>query len=496
MPTLTTAQLSIVNLPSDQKIFLQGSAMTGKSSVGAARLRFLLNQGIPPESILILTPQRTLAGPYYDVAQDTFLPAGGSVNIMTLGGLAQRLISLFWPIVAEAAGFTQSQKHPSFLTLESAQYYLASIVTPLLEEGYFESINVDRNRILSQILDNLNKAALTGINPASIADRLKSARAAQPNSHIIYDQAQDCALRFREYCLNNNLLDYSLQIEIFHNYLLPSPLVKNYIQNNYQHLIVDNIEEDTPVTHLSIASWLPDMQSALLIYDLDGGYRAFLGADPSSALDLKDLCDTFFELTENFITSPDLKRLSNVLQLCINHGLKENIPPGEINQAYNLLNYRYYPDMVEGVAEQINILVQKGVAPSEIAVLSPFLSDSLRFSLTNRLQKFGILSRSHRPSRSLREEPSVQCLLNWAKLAHPQWKLSLSSSDVRLLLQQSISGIDMLRADLMAGITYRENHLEDGLSSFQLIRPDMQERITHTYGQAFETLRAWLNDYK
>ncbi len=54
---------------------------------------------------------------------------------------------------------------PVFLTLETAQYYMAHLVRPLLDEQrLFDSVTLERNRLFSQILDNLNKAALVGFS--------------------------------------------------------------------------------------------------------------------------------------------------------------------------------------------------------------------------------------------------------------------------------------------------------------------------------------------
>ena len=493
---LTVDQENIVSLPLEGKTFLHGPAMTGKTTAGTARLWQLIANGVPPESILVLTPQRTLAEPYYRILENPDLPAGGQVNIITLGGLSQRLINLFWPVFASDAGFGDPTRLPSFLTLESAQYYLASIVDPLIEQGFFENVGIDRNRILSQVIDNLNKSAVTGIPMDQIASRLKAAWVGDPAHAVIYDQAQECAVRFRHYCLENNLLDYSLQIDSYSRFLKSSVLIKSYFLSRIRHLIFDNIEEDTTIAHETIAGWLPELESALLIFDDQGGYRAFLGADPQSGLDLETFCDISVEFTQNFISSAPVSYFSTCLAQSINHEMSVDFPLQEIEPAFSIHNYRFYPEMVNAVAVKIADLVHNGIPPGEIAVLSPFLSDSLRFSLLNALNNLNIPARSHRPSRSLREEPAVQCLLNWAKLAHPDWGFFLSKSDLRFTLHQSIENLDLMRADLLASITYRENNPAAGLTSFDMIRPDMQERITHTHGLAFEKLRSWLENYK
>ena len=138
------------------------------------------------------------------------------ITTMTLGGLARRMVDLFWPLISEEAGFAHPNQPPHFLTLESGQYYMAHVVRPLIEnEGYFESLTIHRNRIYAQILDNLNKAAIVGFPCEEIGPRLKSAWIGGIEQFNIYDDVQRCADHFRQFCLEHNLLDFSLQVEVF-----------------------------------------------------------------------------------------------------------------------------------------------------------------------------------------------------------------------------------------------------------------------------------------
>ena len=63
---LTESQRSLVEAPLNQRIFLEGPANCGKTTVGVERLLHLMQQGVPADSILLLLPQRTLAGPYLE----------------------------------------------------------------------------------------------------------------------------------------------------------------------------------------------------------------------------------------------------------------------------------------------------------------------------------------------------------------------------------------------------------------------------------------------
>jgi hypothetical protein len=151
--------------------------------------------------------------------------------------------------------------------------------------------------------------------------------------------------------------------------------------------------------------------------------------------------------------------------------------------------------MLDWVAAQIQRLVSvEGLAPAEIVVLAPYLSDALRFSLSNRLEELGIPWRSHRPSRSLRDEPASHCLLTLAELAHPGWDIRPTKFDVANALLYAIEGMDLVRAQLLAGIVYRQRDIS--LSGFAPIRSEVQERITFVFGQHFETLREWIEAYR
>jgi superfamily I DNA/RNA helicase len=487
-------QVTAAQQPASNRQFLEGPAGSGKTTLGVQRMLHLLDSGVPTESILVLVPQRTLATPYYEALHSPDLPPGGQVTVLTVGGLARRMVNLFWPLVAQRAGFGHPERRPTFLTLETAQYYMARVVRPLLEQGYFESLVIHRNRLYSQILDDLNKASVVGFPHTEIGDRLKEAWAGDPSEKRIYDEAQDCATRFREYCLEHNLLDFSLQLEVFVEHLWTLPLCRSYLLERYTHLLVDNLEEDTPIAHDLLREWLPLCQSALLIYDEDAGYRRFLGADPEGGYALRELCDETVVFEDSFVTSPGLEALAG--RLAESLGRAANSDQGDARAVLEFEYHHYHPEMMDWVADEVAKLVrEQEVAPGEIAILAPFLSDALRFSLQHRLEERGVPSRSHRPSRALREEPAAQCLLTLAALAHPRWGICPGAPDVAHALLLAIDGMDLVRAQLLAQIVYRVQGGAPSLSSFDLIQPEMQERLTFVLGEAYESLRQWLEEY-
>jgi hypothetical protein len=507
----------------DAKIFLEGPAGTGKTTAGVERLLHLMASGVLADSILLLVPQRTLATPYYQALQHPGVVAGGMVNILTVGGLAQRMLDLFWPLVAEQAGFARPDDRPTFLTLETAQYYMARLVGPSLDQGYFEAVTAHPNRLYSQILDNLNKAAAVGLPYTQIGERLKAAWVGEPGQLRVYTDAQECANRFRQYCLDHNLLDFSLQLQVFWEHLWHQSLVQEHLTGTYRHLIVDNLEEDSPRAHDLLADWLPRFDSALLIYDQGAGYRTFLSADPVTAYQLKSLLERQVVFEQSFVTSPELESFGSLLEGELARkpaieayqrysgplgGRISEVSPAEpeeplaeristIRTALEYAYHRFHPEMLDWVAERIAGLVfDQQVPPREIVVLAPFLSDALRFSLTNRLAGLGVPARSHRPSRALREEPAAECLLTLAAIAHPSWGILPTRFDLAYALIQAIDGMDLVRAQLLSEIVYRIQEGRPILGSFDRLTPEMQARITYLLGGRYEELRAWIEAYR
>ncbi len=511
MPSASTRQLELANLPAwateGDKVFLSGPAGAGKTTLALARLQHLLvNRRVPGRRILVLTPQRSLGAPYWNYLRQPDLTAGSQVAVQTVGGLARTMVHLYWPLLAGPAGFAHPDREPVFLTLETAQYYMASLVRPLVANGRFDAVRLSDARLISQVLDNLNKAAIVGFPHTDVARRLKEAWQRDRVRPLVYDAAQELVNAFRQLCLDHNLLDFSLQIEVFSRTLLENDWCRTQLFRTYEHLIVDNVEEDTPVAHDLLVRWLPHLRSALVIYDEDAGYRLFLGADPDSARRLAPLCTHQVRLVEGELIAADVTWARSAairsLQAAVGHILTGEPPatplPASPRAALEDFQASFYPQMLDWAADRVAELVfDNQVPPGEIVVLAPYVSDSLRFSLMDRLTRRGVVSRSHRPSRELQAEPATRGLLTLAALAHPGWQRPPLASDVAQALYLAIDGLDPVRAHLLTRIVYRMRAAEPPqLTSFDIISGKTQDRITYRLGQAYEQLRRWLVAYQ
>jgi hypothetical protein len=494
----TEDQQRIQKIPLQGSMFLAGEAGTGKTTCGIHRLDQLL-VNFRGDQILVLVPQRSLGKPYFEFFRSLSKYSGSLPTIVTLGGLTRRMVDLYWPLISKAAGFKDSAKQPTFLSTETSQYCMEKVISPLISQGFFQSVVLSRNRIYSQILDSLNKSAIIRFPINEIAQRLQSVANIDAGLSRAYDQVLISAQEFRKYCLANGLLDYSLQIEVFVNYLWNQDFFKEYFYRNFRALVSDNIEEDVPITHDLIKEWIPNLDSSLIIFDQNGGFRSFLGADPENGLSIKSVCNNceILDKSINVTENSSLKKFSSALIESILH-IKTFDPELDFSDSLDIHDYHFYPQMITNICLQVEELIKShDTEPGDIVIISPYLSDALNFSLSSRLNDLGIPHRSSRPSRMYFDDPNIRAFFTFAKLAHPQWNLPISSFELRNSLMVVLPNLDIVKADLIVKTLFSVKQSNEGLRSFDTItNHEMQERISFHMGEKLEKIRFWIKEYQ
>ncbi len=514
---LTPPQAEVAAFTGPGTLALRGLPGTGKTTALQACLAERLAAGQRPDRILVMVPQRAHVLRYEEALRQALVARGaavcGGVDLATFYGFCQRQVALFWPLIAAEAGFAQPDREPVFLTIETTQYYMWRVVAPLIaRHGYFSELAVRRGRLLSQLIDNLNKSALVGFDHREIAARLSASWTGSSERLASFQQAQDCATRFRTYCLEHGLLDFSLVCDLFTRHLLRYEAFATYF-GRYECLVVDNLEENVPAAHDLIRWAAARCPATLLAVDEAGGYRVFLGADHDGALELAAQCERtipFHERAQPGSAAP----LAFAARLCEAIGMPLGRPADADLAAGAVVDQgggQLWISMIRWVAEQIGALVERGVPPSQIAVVAPYVSDVMRFVLEDAL------SRGERPVRvlplrpalALRDEPLVRGILALARLAHPAWRITihdqerpLRTDEVALGLQQALAGLDPVRAHQLAGLAYEPGvagladlvNLREGDPRASKIAA-MWERVGFRLQAPYEALRRWMVAY-
>jgi hypothetical protein len=166
--------------------------------------------------------------------------------------------------------------------------------------------------------------------------------------------------------------------------------------------------------------------------------------------------------------------------------------------------------MIRWVAEHIARLVEEGVAPADIAVVAPYVSEVMRFAIEEELQKSDLDVYLLRPSTPLRDDPVVRGLLVLTLLAHPQWDIQIQRQgytpppeDVALALEVALANLDPIRARCLADTAYAfeegtlidlSGEREGGPSHSDLGR--LWEQVGYQVREPYQALNAWLEAYR
>lgn len=490
--TLTPDQRAIVEAASDQgqSVFVHGPAGTGKTTALQQRLTALLAAGIPSYSVLTLLPDPGSAEGYHAALGEAQLGPYSDPHLTTLAGLAREVVTLLWPLVARPAGFAAPHKPPVLLSYDLAQVQMRRVIAPMLAKGAFQGLRMRPQQVLSQLLDNLNRAALNGLTLDEMEERLVRTWNGHA-SHIRYfRQAADAARRFRQSCLEANLLDLSLVIDVFHRHIVHDSTLSQYLAERFRHLLVDNLEEMPPVGIQFLQGMLPGADSAVLIYDEGGGYRRYLAADPQSGWALRKDCDRTLAMPRSLVSGACMEALARLVQRRLG-GPAGLTYSGAAEAVTQVIKPRYRQEMIREVVSLAESLIPSATSSDQIAMVAPYLDGALLHSLTTGLTNANIPFRLLRRRSSLRDEPLVRAWLTLAALAHPEWTVAPSAYEVAEALALAVGQLDWPRARLAARRLY--DNSTHGLRPTDNLTDTDKARLGMPVVERIGELQGWLD---
>ena len=472
----------------ESKTFLFGPAGTGKTSILGGRLVELLISGEPGYSILVLLAEIEHAQRIVDQVKRSNLGPFSELKPVTFNDLARRMVAIFWPLIAREAGFSSPHHPPTFLSYDLAQLLMGRVIDPMIDQGAFSGLVMRRQGIISQILDTLNRAALNRLSVEQAYHRQLNSWGGSAGHRQALSDATKAAHRFRQSCLENNLLDLSLTVQVFEQRLLDHPDFQRYFSERYNHILVDNLEEQTPAGQHFIESLTANSRSALLVFDQFGGYKRFLAADPRGAFQLRKLCDQRVNIGIDSSSEVGLSRLANQVE---NRLLYTSHPVETASSAVrSVVVARFRRQMIDGVIAELMQLLSEGVEPGEIVILAPYLDSGLCFTLDHQLKENLVPHRFLRRRAVPRSEPRVRAWLTWLVLAHPSWGAQVQAYDLAEALTLSIAALDPVRAQLLARRLFAPD--SQVLLDNDNLPPEIAERVGEQPLALVDELRSWL----
>ena len=462
------------------KLIYSGPVGSGKTAALINKYLELVEEGIRSDRILVLT-RSTL-----DVSRwrrELKAPALGKLNVHTYFGFVQEQLTSYWPMVEDRLPGRLRFSLPVFMTVEASHYLMMQLVEEKLDQGGFRDVRSTSDAISIQLIDNLNLAAVSKIPLEKAFVRLRLLGAVGgAEKQAAFRDAIELMKRFRENCLQNRSIDYSLMVELYNDILFSDERYLARLHDSYHYLIVDDIDETVPVAQDLIVDFLKKAKGVFLAYNPRGGHTDFFGAYPEGVeKNILPLCMVQEQKNENF--EGDMEVFASSLEGIL-RGKTADV------KSMALLSGQIVEDlrgaMLEEVANRITKLVESGTKPGEIAVISPFVDKVLEFDLGRRLAERGIELEGISRSRRLLDQPFAQAMVTLAALCNRHWQIPLNYSAL-VQCMGILLELDPVRAGLLAErILRNDNDLPD------IDEEGLRERLGYRNAEKYQELYEWV----
>ncbi len=514
---LNPAQLKAV-MTVDGPLLVIAGAGSGKTRTLVYRVAHLIETGIPPENILLLTFTRKASGEMLERAAGLMDERCHHVSGGTFHSLAHKILRMH----ADRLGYGIA-----YTVLDRSD--MEELVQSLVQEVQPEraSVRFPKRATLANIL---SKAA----NLEQSIESLMAEEYGQFLEHV--SQVKKLGRLYQEHKKENNLLDYDDLILLFRHLLSEDQEIREQLSEQYRYIMVDEYQ-DTNSIQADIVKWLAKgHRNVMVVGDDAQSIYSFRGANYKNMFDFPTLFPEtrIIKLEQNYRSTQPILNFTNAIMdraekkftKCLFTARSNGVKP-------KLINTKTEPEQALYVCQIIRKLLNQGGSLRDIAVL--FRAAYHSFELEVELARQGIpfvkyggfkfmesahikdllahlravvnredsvsLGRSLRLIKNIGQNKS-QAIIQWMKeeKCHP-WQISewpgAGKADgglkalAELLRQLAEKGISPKRA-IEISIQYYEPILMERFDDFPRRQKDLDQLIS--MAGRYQKLRSFLDD--
>ncbi|AKB85353.1 ATP-dependent DNA helicase [Methanococcoides methylutens] len=351
---------------------------SGKTFTITEKVVDLTENGLSPEKILALTFSEKAAGEMQERIESK-IGVGSGITVSTFHSFCNDLIrkfSLNLGINQNAKLISKEHSHvwgikniDSFgfqnLAIPSKPY---DLITSLLE-----GVSQLKDHLVSP--EELAKYAGRKLEDASIEEGKRDVLLKMSDLARFYEH-------YQQYKSDNGFLDYDDMISMACNLLETNDVVRNMVKARYDYVLVDEFQ-DTNFAQLFLVHLIADGNNLTCVADDDQCIYRFRGAYLANIEQLQEYYHTLekIPLEKNYRSSSQIVQLSQ--QLIANNPQRQEKNLTAHNGEKSEVKVVKAPDDVseaEWVAEEITDMINEGVRPGEIFILTRKRADGKKFS--------------------------------------------------------------------------------------------------------------------
>lgn len=350
------------------------------------------NNNYKSSNILFLVPNAITKLSYI---REIRLPFSEQLKITTYSHFVQSEVIKYWPIIAENCQEIKKEKiSPSFISQSLSEYIIKSYIKKIREEeNYFQDIVATDRSICRNILDNLSKACFNNLDIKTIGEKIYDSKKNRNDlNRYSYTQMQEVIDYYLELMLNNGIIDNSIAVYLYNNYLLNNEDYKRRLKREYNYLIVDSLENASVSESNLIIELLENAKESYIFYDKSKDYSSFKNVDI-----------TYVE--ESIIKKFFPEEISNLNEINLKT-LYEEKKKIELNE-----NSHLYDEMIESVGDEILQLIKEGKSLSDMVIISPINNSILDYKISNKLKQNNLQVKNTKIDNKIIDHPYANALV-------------------------------------------------------------------------------------
>lgn len=392
-------------------MLLQGSISSKKTSVLVDNYAKLLNSGVDSSKILVILQNSNKKERFIaETLEKLNIDAVEKLQIYSFFGLVYNTISDNWAQIENKIPEDKNTKIiPNLIGLEVSQFIMKEIISEIKFEGYNS-----KKSLLHQLFRRYSLIVQNNLD-----DKAVQWRSEEVLKESFSHDAKNALDEFKKKTLEARALDYLRQCLIF-NYIYKS---SDYF-SKIEYLIVDDGDEITPVCLDFIKHLKPQLKDVYIAYDKQGSSRwGYLSADRDAVFEFEKLfLEKATELSPATILKEDAKTIFENVNEQKNTKLNN----------FSLSSFSKRAQMLDSGLANIKKLIENGVKPSEIAIITPVIDDMLKFCLKGGVNG-GINVLFLSGSEKIIQNPLVLSSLTILKLCDENLKADLGEFDIRAI---------------------------------------------------------------
>lgn len=358
----------------DGPVLVIAGAGSGKTRTLVYRVAYLIEQGVPPERILLLTFTRKAS---QEMLHRASLLLDESCNRVT-GGTFHAVASLLLRRYGFHLGYT-----PQFSILDRSD---SEGIVNLLKSS-LDVKDSDRKFPSRKVIVNILSQM---VNKRQTLPDVVNQRYAHLSDFI--NDLEQIGHDFAKFKLEHNLMDYD-DLLVNLQRILAIPEVGQEIAARYSYVMVDEYQDTNPVQAEIIRLIAAPHQNVMVVGDDSQSIYSFRGADFRNIMEFPALYPgaKLIRLEENYrSTQPILTMTNAIIEQAAEKYTKKLFTSIEGGQKPLVYSARNDSDQAAYVAGTINSLIRGGTGCDQIAVLfrSGFHSYKLELELANRQLSF------------------------------------------------------------------------------------------------------------